>query len=210
MADPAHEQRSLVLCPTVLIVSVDFADSPPRPQRSRLDQRLDKADGRMGCASNNGGISLGRCPAISHSGRDRIYGTLVTRRLRAMGIRDKPIAPASPWQKGSAERLIGSILGECVEHSSCWVRRICAESCEPILAIITTSEPTGPWIKMRRSLAQSSGPEALGRAQSLAAFITTTSGGGFLVQTTLCPFVPRSWFKGWTLIAIKSLPGMRP
>ena len=31
--------------------------------------------------------------------RDRIYGTIVTRRLRAMGIRDKPIAPASPWQK---------------------------------------------------------------------------------------------------------------
>jgi hypothetical protein len=30
--------------------------------------------------------------------RDRIYGGIVTRRLRAMGIRDKPIAPASPWQ----------------------------------------------------------------------------------------------------------------
>src|SRR6476646_7536136 len=30
--------------------------------------------------------------------RDRIYGTIVTRRLRAMGIRDKPTARASPWQ----------------------------------------------------------------------------------------------------------------
>jgi hypothetical protein len=28
--------------------------------------------------------------------RDRIYGSVVTRRLRAMGIRDKPAAPASP------------------------------------------------------------------------------------------------------------------
>ena len=28
--------------------------------------------------------------------RDRIHSTIVTRRLRAMGIRDKPIAPASP------------------------------------------------------------------------------------------------------------------
>jgi hypothetical protein len=27
--------------------------------------------------------------------RDRIYGIVVTRRLRAMGIRDKPTAPAS-------------------------------------------------------------------------------------------------------------------
>src|SRR6184192_4574791 len=31
--------------------------------------------------------------------RDRIYGSVVTRRLRA-GIRDKPTAPASPWQNG--------------------------------------------------------------------------------------------------------------
>jgi integrase-like protein len=46
--------------------------------------------------------------------RDRIHGTVVTRRLRAMGIRDKPTAPASPWQNGFAERLIGSIRRECV------------------------------------------------------------------------------------------------
>jgi transposase InsO family protein len=48
--------------------------------------------------------------------RDRIYGNVVTRRLRAMGIRDKPTAPASPWQNGFAERLIGSIRRECVDH----------------------------------------------------------------------------------------------
>ena len=48
--------------------------------------------------------------------RDRIYGTIVMRRLRAMGIRDKPTAPASPWQNGFAERLIGSIRRECLDH----------------------------------------------------------------------------------------------
>jgi hypothetical protein len=32
------------------------------------------------------------------------------------GIRDKPIAPASPWQNGFAERLIGSISQECLDH----------------------------------------------------------------------------------------------
>ena len=48
--------------------------------------------------------------------RDRIYGDVVMRRIRAMGIRDKPIAPASPWQNGFAERLIGSIRRECVDH----------------------------------------------------------------------------------------------
>jgi transposase InsO family protein len=48
--------------------------------------------------------------------RDWVYGTVVTRRLRAMGIRDKPIAPASPWQNGFAERLIGSTRRECLDH----------------------------------------------------------------------------------------------
>jgi transposase InsO family protein len=48
--------------------------------------------------------------------RDRIYGGIVTRRLRAMGIQDKPIAPALPWQNGFAERLIGSIRRECLDH----------------------------------------------------------------------------------------------
>ncbi len=48
--------------------------------------------------------------------RDRIFGTIVKRRLSAMGIRDKPTAPHSPWQNGFAERLIGSIRRECVDH----------------------------------------------------------------------------------------------
>jgi len=48
--------------------------------------------------------------------RDGIYGAIVTRRLRAMGIRDTPIAPGSPWQNGYVERLIGSIRRECLDH----------------------------------------------------------------------------------------------
>src|SRR5262249_6868889 len=48
--------------------------------------------------------------------RDGIYGAAVPRRLRAMGIRDKPIAAGSPWQNGYAERLIGTIRRECLDH----------------------------------------------------------------------------------------------
>ena len=48
--------------------------------------------------------------------QDRTYGVAVTRRLRAMGIRDKPIAAGSPWQNCFSERLIGSIRRECVDH----------------------------------------------------------------------------------------------
>jgi len=48
--------------------------------------------------------------------RDRLYGVAVTRRLRAIGIRDKPIAAGSPWQNSFAERLIGTIRRDCVDH----------------------------------------------------------------------------------------------
>jgi transposase InsO family protein len=48
--------------------------------------------------------------------RDRSYGAIVHRRLRAMGIRDHPTAPRSPWQNGHVERLIGSIRRECLDH----------------------------------------------------------------------------------------------
>lgn len=48
--------------------------------------------------------------------RDAAYGELFTRRVQSMGIRDRPTSPRSPWQNGHAERLIGSIRRECVDH----------------------------------------------------------------------------------------------
>ena len=48
--------------------------------------------------------------------RDSVYGEVFIRRLLAMGIRDRPTAPRSPWQNGYCERLIGSIRGECLDH----------------------------------------------------------------------------------------------
>src|SRR5260370_24123117 len=39
--------------------------------------------------------------------RDCVYGAAVMHRSRAMCIRDEPVAPGSPWQKGVAERRIG-------------------------------------------------------------------------------------------------------
>jgi transposase InsO family protein len=59
--------------------------------------------------------------------QDGIYGAAVARRLRAMGIRDKPIAPGSPWQNAFAERLIGSIRRECSTTWWSWARPTCAE-----------------------------------------------------------------------------------
>ena len=47
---------------------------------------------------------------------DRAYGQAVTRRLRTMGIRDRPISPRSPWQNAYVERLIGTLRRECLDH----------------------------------------------------------------------------------------------
>src|ERR1700737_5024215 len=108
--------------------------------------------------------------------RDQIYGAIVTRRLRAMGIRDKPTASASPWQNGFSGASVLTI-------SSSWARRICAESCDSMLAITTTFEHTGHWIKMRQSLPRFRGPESSPQIRSLADFIATTSGFSFSVHT---------------------------
>jgi transposase InsO family protein len=48
--------------------------------------------------------------------RDTAYGPIFVQRLRAMGIRDRPTAPRSPWQNAHVERLIGSIRRECLDH----------------------------------------------------------------------------------------------
>lgn len=48
--------------------------------------------------------------------RDGAFGQVFKRRLKAMGIKDRPTAPRSPWQNGHAERLIGSIRRECLDH----------------------------------------------------------------------------------------------
>ena len=71
---------------------------------SALQSRIDGRSGPLGAAI---------CQLLE---QEKLAPSVVTRRLRAMGIRDKPIAPASPWQNGFAERLIGSIRRECLDH----------------------------------------------------------------------------------------------
>jgi transposase InsO family protein len=48
--------------------------------------------------------------------RDGAYGAVFIRLVKAIGIRDRPISARSPWQNGHAERLIGSIRRECLDH----------------------------------------------------------------------------------------------
>jgi putative transposase len=48
--------------------------------------------------------------------RDGVYGNEVRRRLQSLDIREVLTAPQSPWQNAYAERLIGSIRRECLDH----------------------------------------------------------------------------------------------
>lgn len=48
--------------------------------------------------------------------RDRTYGNAFSRQARALAIDEVVTAPRSPWQNPYAERVIGSIRRECLDH----------------------------------------------------------------------------------------------
>ena len=48
--------------------------------------------------------------------RDAIYGDTFRRQVAGMGIREVRSSPSGPWQHPYAERLIGSIRRECLDH----------------------------------------------------------------------------------------------
>jgi len=59
----------------------------------------------------------GTAPTYLVRDNDGAYGRAFTNRIRAMGIRDRPISPRSPWQNPYAERLIGHLRGVLTLYS---------------------------------------------------------------------------------------------
>jgi len=47
---------------------------------------------------------------------DAIYGRKFLTKVEAMGMEEVKISPRSPWQNPYAERVIGSIRRECIDH----------------------------------------------------------------------------------------------
>jgi transposase InsO family protein len=48
--------------------------------------------------------------------RDSVYGHVFRQRVKGMGVGEVLTTPQSPWQNPFAERLIGSIRRECLDH----------------------------------------------------------------------------------------------
>jgi putative transposase len=55
-------------------------------------------------------------PAYLLRDRDQVYGRQFRHRVKDMAIEEVLTAPQSPWQNPFAERLIGSIRRECLNH----------------------------------------------------------------------------------------------
>ena len=57
-----------------------------------------------------------RAPRYLIRDRDGVYGDQFRDRVREMGMTEVLTAPQSPWQNAFAERVIGSIRRECLDH----------------------------------------------------------------------------------------------
>jgi transposase InsO family protein len=88
--------------------------------------------------------------------RDGAYGEIFIRRIRSIGIRDRPTSPRSPWQNAYAERLIGSIRREWIDHVV-----VCTENSNPDIVVMEAAED--------RACRDASGP--LNRARNRRIFV---------------------------------------
>ena len=120
----------------------------------------------------------GEAPDYLIRDRDAAYGHVVTCQLAAMSIRDHPIAPRSPWQNGYAERLIGSIRRECLDHIVVWARSPCAAPLRP-MPTTTRSGHISLWIRMPRIIGRCSALVRSSLSRSSAGCITNTAGRSF-------------------------------
>ena len=126
--------------------------------------------------------------------RDGAFSPAYTRRIRAMGIRDHPTAPRSPWQNGHVERLIGSIRRESLDHRWCSTKRSCIAFLRITLLITTRPERISHWTKMLRVFGGRRSSAAAQRYQSSAGSIINTSGFGFWMSTALFAAASESYF----------------
>ena len=93
-----------------------IADHRSRPATNPVAGRYRPPNSRMDCQPTDSGLWLGATPSLSDPRSRRLLRRHRRPTRRSLGIRDHPTSPRSPWQNGYAERLIGSIRRECLDH----------------------------------------------------------------------------------------------
>jgi putative transposase len=61
-------------------------------------------------------IGDGKSPRYLIRDRDGVFGLVFRERVKALDIEEVVIAPHSPWQNPYAERVIGTLRRECLDH----------------------------------------------------------------------------------------------
>jgi hypothetical protein len=92
------------------------ADHGARPATNPLTRRYRAPNGEWIANQLTAACGWEQLPRYLIRDRDACYGDIFVRRVRSLGIRDHPTSARSPWQNGYAERLIGSIRRECLDH----------------------------------------------------------------------------------------------
>jgi hypothetical protein len=130
------------------------------------------------CQGEAGAVGLSRMPMERNRRvtmlpqiRDGAYGEVFIRRFRSMGIRDRPTSPRSPRENGYAERLIGSIRRECLDHVVVFGERHLRHLPLSYMKYYNGAR-THPWRRMHRSRAPSIAPGTFLVVQSWAGCIT--------------------------------------
>jgi transposase InsO family protein len=100
--------------------------------------------------------------------RDGAYGEIFIRRVRSIGIRDRPTSARSPWQNAYAERLIGSIRRECIDHILVFGERHLRHVLLSYMGYYNGTRTICPWTRTRRCRAPSKQRDTLSAVQSWA------------------------------------------
>ena len=92
--------------------------APPRAPPDRAFRCHGEPDDGVGRTADPRAIPVGHGAArYLIRDRDGAYGQSFRSTVTAMGVEEVVTAPRSPWQNPYVERLIGSVRGECLDHS---------------------------------------------------------------------------------------------
>ena len=99
-----------------LPVAVCVRNPFPRPPPAGTLRGHQPSDRGVDGAATLAGVSLGHVSAVSVTRSRRQLRETFRSAAQWLGIEEVLCAPRSPWQNAYAERLIGSIRRECLDH----------------------------------------------------------------------------------------------